>query len=491
MATVRRPSVFAPFEGRPDDGRRPVPAGDRRLRWVVDSLVPLGLAITAGIAVLLPESLGADARLALFAFAVAVILWSTTGLNAAYVALSAVLLLVLTGGSSQDVLFESLASDVIWLMIGAFVVGGAVEATGLAARMTQFVVGRAASVRGVFFLLAGVLMLLSLLIPSTSGRAAVTLPVFRSIAQAGGDRGMTRALALMMPSVILVTTVATLIGAGSHLVAIDLLERISGTSISFGAWAVYGVPFGIVAGFLTCWVVMRMFLDGEGRRRVLRVPVEQRGRLSRGEWTTVIVVLSMVALWLTEAAHGYEIATVTVVGALALTVPGAGVLGWKAGVKAVSWNLIIFVGAALALGRALIETGAAQWLIGRVFAATGIATTDSTLLVLLLLAFITLTSHLYITSHVARAAALVPPVLYLADTLSLDAAAVLFISTVGMDYCLTLPVSSKALLMFQELDEETYQPSDLLRLSAVMLVLHVVLVVAFYYGYWRWVGLSL
>jgi glycerate 2-kinase len=69
--------------------------------------------------------------------------------------------------------------------------------------------------------------------------------------------------------------------------------------------------------------------------------------------------------------------------------------------------------------------------------------------------------------------------------------AVLFISTVGMDYSLTFPVSSKALLMFQELENETYQPSDLLRLSAVLLIAHLALIVIFYYGYWRWIGLAL
>ena len=67
----------------------------------------------------------------------------------------------------------------------------------------------------------------------------------------------------------------------------------------------------------------------------------------------------------------------------------------------------------------------------------------------------------------------------------------MFIGTVGMDYALTFPVSSKALLMFQELDRETWQPPDLLRLSAVLLPLHAALMLAFYYGWWRWVGLAL
>jgi di/tricarboxylate transporter len=199
----------------------------------------------------------------------------------------------------------------------------------------------------------------------------------------------------------------------------------------------------------------------------------------------------LTTLWLTENWHGIEIATSTVIGAVALTAPKVGVLSWKDGLKAVSWNLVIFVGAALVLGEALIESGAAQWLINTLFNTSGIQAANSPLLVLIILSLISLTSHLYMTSHTARTVALVPAMLFLATSLQLNLVAVLFISTVGMDYCLTFPVSSKALLMFQDLDGETFQPTDLLRLSAVMLLVHLGLIVLFYYGYWRWIGLAL
>lgn len=458
-------------------------------------MLPLALTAVAGIAVILPEELSLEGRLALFAFALATILWSTTKLNSAYVALAAVMVAILSGGSAQEQLFRSLSSDVIWLMIGAFVLGGAMRATGLASRLTGLVISRAGTVRGVFWMLTTVLLPLSFFIPSTSGRAAVVMPVFRSISDTVGDGKITRALALLMPTVILVTTISTLIGAGSHLIAIDLLSQISDESISFAQWAMWGVPFGLAAGYSSCWIIMKLFLDKERLDRPMPAPRGRRSEasapFSRNEKFTLAVLLVMVALWLTEALHGLEIATVTVVGALILTLPGVGVMKWKEGLRSVSWNLIIFVGAALALGRALIDSGAAQWIIDNLFAASGVTQIESTFLILLVIGFISLTSHIYMTSHAARAVALVPPFLYLAESLDLSATAVLFISTVGMDYCQTFPVSSKALLMFQETEVETFQPADLLRLSSVLLLTHVVLIVVFYFGYWQWTGLAL
>ena len=480
-----------PAGAPPGDGP---PTRPRRFRWVVDAMLPLALMVVAGVAVLLPATLPGEARVALFGFAAATILWSTTKLNAAYVALGAVMFTILAGGAEQEALYRALESDVIWLMIGAFVLGGAMRKTGLAGRLTGLVVNRARSVRGTLWMLTTVLLPLSFFIPSTSGRAAVALPVFRSISEAADDRKITKALALLMPTVILVATISTLIGAGSHLIAVDLLNEISGRSVSFLQWALWGVPFGAAASYVSCWVVTKLFLDKDRLDRRLEMsPGGETGTspLSRAERGTLAVLVVMVVLWLAEPLHGLEIAIVTVVGALVLTLPGVGVMRWKDGLAAVSWNLIVFVGASLALGRALIDSGAAEWIISNLFDATGVRATESLLLILLILAFISLTSHIYMTSHTARAVALVPPLLYLASSLDLDPVAVMFIGTVGMDFCLTFPVSSKATLLFQEAEDGAFETSDLLRLSAVLLPVHVVMILIFYYGYWQWVGLAL
>jgi glycerate kinase len=189
-------------------------------------LIPIFIAI-AGIAVSLPDSLPTQGRLALFTFSIATILWSATKINAAYIALGAAIVLVLTGGISQEEFFASLGSDVVWLMIGAFILGDAVKQTGLAARLTHFAVSKANNVGNLFWLLTTVLIPLSFLIPSTSGRAAVTYPVFRNITAGIDDRKIRRTLCLLMPTIILVSTIVSLTGAGSHLVANDLLEQIT------------------------------------------------------------------------------------------------------------------------------------------------------------------------------------------------------------------------------------------------------------------------
>ena len=486
--TKRRSTRFSPSSARQNP----------KFDWVLGAAVPFAVMVAAGLLISFPADLRMEARVALFCFVLATILWSLTKLNAAFVALACALLLVVAGGAKQEALFSSLASDVIWLMIGAFVLGGAVQKSGLAQRLTSAVVaspdGKPRSVGRICWLITFLLLPLSCLIPSTSGRGAVVLPLFKSVASAAQNPKITRALALLIPSIILVSTCSTLIGAGSHLIANDLLENIAKERISFAQWALWGVPFGVVASAITCAAIQVLFLSPQNRALEIRVPdVEQQRRkpLSRDENFVLCVAGAMIVLWLSESWHGFEIATVTIAGALILMVPRWGVLSWKEGLKAVSWNLILFVGAALVLGRALIETGAAKWIINTLFALLGIDVNDSTLVLLLALSFLTLTSHIYMTSHAARAAALIPALLYLAQSLEISPVAVAFIATVGMDYCLTFPVSSKALLMFQDLDGPTFEPGDLLKLSALLIPVHLVLMVLFYFGYWQFVGLKL
>ena len=74
--------------------------------------------------------------------------------------------------------------------------------------------------------------------------------------------------------------------------------------------------------------MLRLFLDRERRGRRLE-PTGGGAKekpFSPAEKATLGVALGMVALRLTEAGHSLEIATVSVLGAVALTAPGIGVL---------------------------------------------------------------------------------------------------------------------------------------------------------------------
>jgi di/tricarboxylate transporter len=89
-----------------------------------------------------------------------------------------------------------------------------------------------------------------------------------------------------------------------------------------------------------------------------------------------------------------------------------------------------------------------------------------------------------------RVIILIPPILSLSLSEGLNLAPTVFLLMVGMNYCLTLPVSSKALLIYSN-EEGGFQARDLRRLSMVFVTVYMTLMFFFYVTYWRWTGLSL
>jgi anion transporter len=390
----------------------------------------------------------------------------------------------------QDWVDDVLEAKVVWLILGAFLLGEALTRSGLATRLTLYLASSARSPRGLAWRLTGALVALAFLVPSTTGRAALLLPLLRSLPPTPENR-LYRCLSLLIPCIVLVSTPVTLTGAASHLLANEMLSRAGHAPLSFAGWLVLAGPFGLVASFLTAVLVIGRHLPKSDEL----LPVTEQPTCSQqptrswqpAEWTTLVVLAGMLVLWLTVGLHPLSFTTVMLLGAIVLVAPLVGVLDWKQAIKSVPWDVLIFAGSAVWLGKALVESGASGWLVAQIVAATCLGPTSSTLVVLLLLSIIAITAHVYLTSHTARVAALVPPLLALAAELGWNPAAVVFVTVIGIDYCLTFPVSSKAILLY-EFDRT--QAAELFRLSLILMPVYLLLMLAFYFLWWMPLGLA-
>ena len=171
--------------------------------------------------------------------------------------------------------------------------------------------------------------------------------------------------------------------------------------------------------------------------------------------------------------------------------PNIGIISFKEGIKEVNWNLLLFLAATLKLGDALSNSGGAEWLVNSVFDRLDGSLAGSTFFVISVIALVSLLSHLLINSRSARASVLLPLVIILGQSLGYNPTALVFMSTAAAGFCLTLPISAKPVAMFNQLNEPTYEPQDLLRLSSVLLPLHFVLLLIFTLLIWPVMGLSL
>ena len=171
--------------------------------------------------------------------------------------------------------------------------------------------------------------------------------------------------------------------------------------------------------------------------------------------------------------------------------PNYGIISWKQGMKSVSWNLIVFVAAATALGKVLVDTGVVKWIEKEMLNVLYLFIGAPEWFIVLIILLVTVSSHLYITSHTTRAIVFIPSLLLFSETIGVNPSTVVFLSLIGMNYCVTFPVSSKALLLFYEEGEISYDASNLLKISAILMPLYILVMMLFYFTYWQWTGMEL
>ncbi|MFH9327559.1 SLC13 family permease [Streptomyces althioticus] len=462
----------------------------------IRSTVALCAALSLCAALAVPGAfpgLGGDARLTLAVFALATCAWIGTPVDDTYVALGAGLALTVTGVISSDTLFGTLGDSTVWLLICAFVLAAAVTRTGLAGRAAVFLVGGARTVRQLTHLTTAALVVTAFAVPATSGRAALALPVFLALAKALAGRGrLVVMLALLFPTVILLSAVATLIGAGAHLITVSVLWESTGERVGFTEWLLLGLPLAVVSSHVAAETVLLTTTRRADRTGPVRITAEEIQRHSdrpvTGPWTQAekrcaLLLATVVTLWCSEPLHGVSPAVVALIGAVVAASPALGTVRLKDALRTVPWSLLLFMAATMAMGVALAESGAAGWLVGGLPAGIGPLT------FLAVVVAVSTAAHLILQSRSARSSVLVPLVVAAALAAGVNPVAAALASTAAAGFCHTLPASAKPVALFAEVPgTPTYTPRDLLRLSAVLAPLTAVLVLLFALTVWPALG---
>lgn len=448
------------------------------------------------------NGLTAEGALTLAIFVLAIWAWIFSSLSDTYVSLCAALALVMTGVISTQQFTATLGTSTVWLLVAAVIMSQALTESGLTRRLTAQLIVRARTPRQLAHRVNLALFITAYLVPSPSGRAALALPLFTTVADALTDRPkLIKALSILAPSTILVSAVSSFIGAGAHLVTAEILAAQGLETIGFLQWFVLGSGLGFLASLLVTELVLFLFPPRDSAPATLRITLEDiegnhstslRGPLSPQEKKTVAVFAVTAVLWCTEHLHGIAPVMVAILGALAVSAPTHGTVKLGDGIKKAPWAMLIFMAATLAIGTALATSGAATWLAESVFAPISGLGRQGAIVFVLLTILISTVAHLVIQSRSARSAVLVPIIITAATPLGVNPVAAAFISTAAAGFCHTLTSSAKPVALFATAGQyPTYTPSDLIKLSLWLAPLHMALIAVFSFWIWPALGLSL
>lgn len=451
----------------------------RALIPAMTTILPLMVALGATSALWsLPADLGRDARISLIVTVLALIGWVGTRIPESLVALAAAVSLVLTGAVPEQRLYAALGSDLVWLLLAAFVIAAVLKEAGLAERMLVPLTSARPKFVVFAFTLAGAVTFTAFLLPSTSGRAALLLPVFLALLPLLPDPRLAKAVALLFPSVILLSAGGSLIGAGAHLVAVEAIAATGGPRLGYLDWLLLGAPLAALASIAAVALILLLFIPRDlWAARLASAP--GTGPMTVQQKRILLVVAALIGLWLTEALHGLGMALVAVMGALALLTRPFCNRKTKDVFRSVDVELILYMAATMLIAQAMTQSGADRWLAAQAFTLLPAGVVSNATAMIIAMSGIAVVSHLAIASRSARAAVLIPAVALPMAGLGHDATLMILIAVMGTGFCQTLMASAKPVAIYGMREEAGFTQGDLLRLALPLSAVKLALLIGF------------
>jgi sodium-dependent dicarboxylate transporter 2/3/5 len=368
------------------------------------------LAIIAFILVMLVPTPGLDlpghAAIALLVFAV--IMWATEALHLAVTSLIILFIQPIIQVASFTDAVIGFANPIIFLMIGGFIIAEAIRKSGLAQRLTYVMLNKLGTTpdRSLFVTVFST-GLLSAFIENVVA-FAMLLPIVKQIIPMMGVDNPENGKSNFAKAMVLGASYGSLAGGfGTEIGTAPNLMAAAYTHIPFVEWMIFGFPLAIIM-MLVIWKGLgRMFptevkgiVGGEG---VIKTKMEELGVMARKEKLALAVLLFTIGLWVTTGITGLNSYSIALIGAVFML--AFKIIDWKDAQSNVDWGLIIFFGGALSLGAALLNTGAANWLIKDIISVFGSEPSTLLIMVVLMIVAVLITQ---VMSNIALSAILVP-----------------------------------------------------------------------------------
>ncbi|MDR2624170.1 MAG: DASS family sodium-coupled anion symporter [Methanobrevibacter sp.] len=347
-------------------------------------------------------------QMALALLIFSIILWVSEVVNLAVTSLIILFIQPILGITSFDNAVVGFASPILFLMIGGFIIAEGISKSGLVQRLTYFLLDKIGTTakKGLFVAVFST-GILSAWIENVVAFALI-IPIITEIIDLMGCEGACEGNSNYAKSLILGACFASLAGGlATEIGTAPNLMAAAYTHIPFASWMIFGIPISLILLF-TIWQFLGIVFPSEvkgikGGSDTIKNKIESLGKITRNEKLAITILLFTILLWITTGFTGLNSYSVALIGAVLFFM--FRILDWKDAQKNIDWGLVLFFGGALSLGAALLNTGAASWLINDVIHALG---PDPNVIVIVIILMIVGVLITQVMSNIALAAILVP-----------------------------------------------------------------------------------
>lgn len=351
-------------------------------------------------------NLSGHAAIALLVFAI--IMWASEAIHLAVTSLIILFIQPIIGVATFENAVIGFANGIIFLMIGGFIIAEAIRKSGLATRLTYAMLKRFGTTpnRSIFVSVFST-GILSAWIENVVAYAML-LPIIKEIIPLMGIDDPEKGESNFAKTMVLCGSFGSLGGGfGTEIGTAPNLMAAAYTGIPFANWMVFGFPLAFILMTIMWkwlgWIYKPEIKGIIGGMDTISNKMESLGPMTRVEKLTVLLLLFTIGLWVTSNFTGINSYSVALIGAVLFF--AFKVIDWQDAQTGVDWGLIIFFGGALSLGAALLNTGAAAWLINDIVAILGPNASTLPITVVLMIIAVAITQ---VMSNIALAAILVP-----------------------------------------------------------------------------------
>ncbi len=223
-------------------------------------------------------------------------------------ALIALAMSVLSGVIEPAKAYAGFSESFILLIVAAFLVSHAVHKSGLGKRLSLHIIKKFGhSTLGLGYSVIATDIVIAPAFPSNTARSGVLYPIVYGLAhdcgskvgdnthrKAGSYLMMTSMAGLTISSGLWLTAMAV------NPIGVGIAEKM-GIHITFGSWLLYAIVPTLIAFVLIPWMLYRIYppeiKETPEAPQKAAVALEVMGRISRNEWITAGVFVSMLTLW--------------------------------------------------------------------------------------------------------------------------------------------------------------------------------------------------
>lgn len=410
---------------------------DRRLRKIGIGFLIFGLILILPA----PAGLSVEAQRTIALLTIVIYFWVTEVFPLPVTALAAGAGLVLLRiHEDPNVAFAPYAEDTVFFILGSLILAEAIGKSGADRAIASSLIRRIG--RNKDLLLLGIITITSFfaMLISDHAVAAIMLTIVLAIIRNMDfrkDVEMRRALLMAVAFGANIAGLATPSGGARNAVAIGYMRDLYGVQVSYLKWMVMAVPITLLLIPVVYVLIKLVFRVKGGKLDSLRMP---HTPLERHHAVPVSILLATVLLWVTLGTT-LGLGVIAIVGASFMF--AFNVLDWEDARRGIPWGVPFIYGAALALGRTMQSTGAAEWIAEGFF---GLVPVRGEVLILASILLLTLLATNFMSDG-AAVAVVAPFSLALASTAGVDIAKAGVLTAVASAFSFILVIGTPPNIM--------------------------------------------